>query len=235
MLSRCAKPGLLVSVLLLCSARDVFAYLPIECISDSVKDDFKESALIVIGRVTSIERYRTRPPDQYKAKRDANLYFYVATITVGRTLKGDAKVGQEILFFMGFSSLRDDDNLHSRILVVANTHSGWDLDVDNAYLLCLRSSEYLQDKARAEVRRDGAWHSAGLEKRAVWEPRSCHNSVHRVSGRDPVLVSLGLEHPRSRPESRVPLEEFIAAQKKGQFPGKPHEPPAPREPTKKAP
>lgn len=211
----------LVALLVLWSASAALAFLPYECVSDMYLDDFKESPLIVIGRVTAIERYRTNVPPRMNAKPDTKQFFYVATIAVGRSLKGDAKPGQELLFFMGFSGLREDDNLHSRILVVANTHSGWDLDVDNAYLLCLRRTEYLEDKAHAEVRRGGVWQNAGLEKRDVWEPRSCHNSVHRIaSGRDPVHVSVSLEHPRSRSEKCVPLDAFITELKKGRIPAK---------------
>ena len=38
------------------------AYPPYECKTDSAKDDFKESSLIVIGKVTAIEKYRTPEP-----------------------------------------------------------------------------------------------------------------------------------------------------------------------------
>jgi len=212
MSSRFLAVGLLGAGLVISAGQAALAFLPGECVSDSYKSDFKESPLIVIGRVTAIERYR----HPYRSGSDVKESFYLATITVGRTMKGDAKPGQEILFLMGFSHLRADDNLHSSILVVANTHAGWDLEIDNSYLICLRPSVYLSDRAHCEVRRDGAWQGTDLEKRDVWEPRSCHNSVHRVSGKKPEEVSLYLEWSRlHHEEQRMPLEQFISENLKG--------------------
>ena len=82
MFRRSSIAGLLIAGLLLSSRDEARAYLPLECGSDSYKDDFKESPLIVIGRVTAIERYRT--PD--RARPEVPRPFYLATITVGRTL-----------------------------------------------------------------------------------------------------------------------------------------------------
>ncbi len=226
MCSRYAVPHSLVGLFPLFTAHVALAYPPIECYTDAAKDDFKESPLIVIGKVTAIERYRT--PDRLKP--GVKLPFYVATVTVGRTLKGDVKPGEEILFLMGFGRLPEQDNLHSSLITVANSHSGWYLDVDNAYLLCLSPSKYLEDRAHAEVRRDGDWRNAGLENRDVWEPRSCHNSVHRISShRDPARVGLYLEHGKSRSEESAPLEEFIADQTKARGANSQQGPPIPRE------
>ena len=52
---------LIVGLLLSCR-NQAMAYPPYECKTDSAKDDFKESSLIVIGKVTAIEKYRTPEP-----------------------------------------------------------------------------------------------------------------------------------------------------------------------------
>jgi hypothetical protein len=227
------------TVILLGVERPAAAHYPLECSPEHAKDDFKNSALVVIGRVTTVERFRASPSAASTAsEKEPTEFFYLATVTVGQTLKGKVKPGDEVLFYTGSYRQRKEDNTAPTALRVANTHPAWTLDYDHIYLLALnpagRSGEW-----NAEARRDGRWIDAALEKREVWEPRSCHCSVHEITVRnrkEPGGIADGMETIHLIPETyvtlyfdrwraavpkenRIFLSEFIAAQEKGRFPG----------------
>jgi hypothetical protein len=179
MLSRWATPSLLLGVLLLLGSGESLAYFPCNCFPDYAKNDFKESALVVIGRVTAIQRYRIPLSAAGVATaRRSVWFFYVATITVGRTLKGKAKPGEDILFCTGSYEQRSEDDTEPTRLRVANSHPAWTLDYNHVYLLALDPDRW--DPEEVEQRRDGKWTRTSLENREVWKPRSCHWSVHEV-------------------------------------------------------
>lgn len=228
----------IASVLLLRAENQAIAYLPPQCCPRHAKDDFNQASLVVIGRVTAVERYRVAPSTDSPPK-GATEFFYLATITVGRTLKGKAKPGDDVLFYTGTYSQRREDDTAPTWLRVANSHPAWTLEYDHVYLLALDPLARTNE-GKAEVRRDGKWFPVPMEKREIWEPRSCHCSVHEITVRNRTEPNDkgpdGMENLRLIPETYVTLyfdrwrespkgglfllDEFIAAQKKGEFPEK---------------
>ena len=116
--------GTLVS---LRAERRAVAFYPGECWPAWAKDDFKESALVVIGRVTAVARFRTSPPATTGYPKEIKEFFYLATVTVGRTLKGKAKPDDDILFYTGSYMQRKEDNSTPTCPRVAYSHPGWTL------------------------------------------------------------------------------------------------------------
>ncbi len=228
------------TVLLVRAEHQAFAYYPGECSPKHAKDDFKKSTLVLVGRVTAVERYRFAPlVASTKGDKEPTEFFYLATITVGQTLKGKVQPGDEILFYTGSYRQRKEDNTSPTILRVANTHPAWTLEYDHVYLLALNPEDGTSEW-KAEVRRDGHWAPAAIEKREIWRPRSCHWSVHEITVRNRKEAGErmpdGTETIRLNPETFVTLYfdrwqkampqenhlllgEFIAAQRKGLFPG----------------
>jgi hypothetical protein len=230
-----------VGIALLLLAEDrVCGYFPGQCDRECAKDDFQKAAAVVIGRVTAIQRYRFAPEatSGASAKPPAE-FFYLATITVGRTLKGKAKPGDEILFYVGLYGQREEDNATPAPLRVANTHPAWTVECNHVYLLALDPAQERRGGRDAEERRDGKWVRAGLEKREIWEPRSCHWGVHEITvytrdepakkGPDGRETTRRVCTPYAtiyfdrwnKPwsgEGKVPLDEFIAAQTNGKLP-----------------
>jgi hypothetical protein len=191
------------------SSTSADAFTPIECVDGQSVSDFAESPLIMIGRVVGIERFKSEVSG-HQPKED---YFYLATISIGKVLKGDAKADDNILFFMGFSYGAEGDNVRARRVVVANNHPGWPLEIDASYLICLRRSRYLEQTeiASAKVLRDGEWQAVPkLKRKDIWEPRSCHASIHRIiSTHEPLKVSLSMPLSICDHDKTLPLEEFI--------------------------
>ncbi len=90
----CLAVVALAPVLVLCAEQRAAAYFPLNCNRAHAKNDFKDAALVVIGRVTAVERFRdVSPPASKAGKKEPTYFFYLATVTVGRTLKGKAKPG----------------------------------------------------------------------------------------------------------------------------------------------
>lgn len=225
-------------VLLCITAGPAYAFLPMNCSRKHAKDDFQKSELVVIGRVTTIQRFRFLPEaDAPASAKDLKMFFYLATVTVGQTIRGTAKPGDDIFFFTGSYESRRDDETMPAVVRVANAHPGWALDYNHVYLLALKPAGRLED-LKAEGRRDGKWILIGPDKRQIWEPRSCHWSIHEITVRhrtETVKAEDGLTWlqlvpktyatlyfdryiTRSPDEKRILLDEFIAAQNKGEFP-----------------
>ena len=159
---------------------DLYAYFPINCHSRHAQKDFTHSSHVIIGRVTKIERYRS----------DANVdgrhtrFDYLATITVGRSLRGPAAKDDEMIVRVGWDDHTNDDNVQPHGVWVANSHPPWRLEIGKVYLLCLvGESRYTPYIA---ARRDGKkWKTIDLSQR-VFVPRSCHWSIYELYDETPV-------------------------------------------------
>jgi hypothetical protein len=233
----CLASAAIGTVLVLGSGNRASAYYPPECFPDYAKDDFKKSALVVIGRVTAVERFRVSPTLAPKERANwGTEFFYLATVTVGRTLKGKTNPGDDILLYTGYYPQRKEDETQAVSIRVANDHPAWTLDYGHVYLLALDlQSSQVDARGIAEAHRDGKWVHAALENREIWAPRSCHFSIHEITVLNREEVVDAGETLRLTPETylqpyfnrwRAPikkgewilLDKFIAAQEKGEFP-----------------
>jgi hypothetical protein len=150
-------------------------YYPLNCNDEHAQDDFKESDLVIIGRVTKTEQYKTKLSD----RTEEDYVFYVATVTVGECLKGTAKKGDGVLFDMGGYVDRKGDDTRPTYLRTCNTHGAWGLKPDGVYLLFLAKSSWDIDKP-VYSHRGRNWKEVNFEKKRVFEPHSCHRSIHEI-------------------------------------------------------
>lgn len=165
------------------------AYFPMQCSVNHAASDFADADAIVIARCIKVERrVEQLPNDKFKS------YYYIATLKVGRTIKGTLKVDEEIEMLEGAYLARQEDNAQPTYLAQCNTHPRAGLDPDGVFLLYIKQHN---DK--------------------TWSPVSCHYSIHEVVAlvnEKTKARSLGVNESlgmRSREEQKktVPLEEFL--------------------------
>ena len=173
------------------------AYLPVGLEGASGKHDFALSEAIVIGRVTRIERFS----DPLGAGSDAACFSCIATVTVGRTLKGPLKRGDEFLIRIGEYILKGDDNARPVRMALFNTQRPWPMRFNGVYLLCLRR---VPDERVARP----AW------KGKLWQPQSFYYSIHELVGAiDPTtrkwVICVREGQWRGKPKPLVSLDAFL--------------------------
>ncbi len=183
---------------LIAAPRAAWAFLPVDC--HYSENDFSGAEAVVIGRVTKVERVTTKLP----AGKETRLQFcYIATITVGRVLKGDVKNGSELYIYIGDYVQPAEDNTLPQQFSTCNTHGALPLEINNVYLLCLRHGE---GHAPRELPR--SW------RRKLWAPNHCHYCIHQIawtfSGDDHSRTVVVLESQgRGEPRPPVPLADFL--------------------------
>jgi hypothetical protein len=158
------------------------AYLPGNCNARHAVADYDMSDAVVIGRVVAVERVLEKL--RYANGRDDYHFSYVATVRVGRAVRGTLSVGDEFRMLVGgyFQSSYDDTAPVGR-LMTCNTHSPHDLPPAGVRLLFVNRARDLQrdreNPKGPEVSRDELARRL-VEEGNVWEPRSCHFSVHEI-------------------------------------------------------
>jgi hypothetical protein len=212
------------------------AHLPPECTFQHAIDDFAESNLVIIGRVTAVERYRLVSNDPAARHVTPFTFTYLATITVGKVIRGESRPGDQVLLCVGFYEQRVANDTDPAVLRVANTHPAWSADYGKVYLLALVRERVFDDCTLAKFK-DGEWVASGVDVRTIWRPRSCHWSIHEVRNkrqeRTVDVESIPSVHVSSEvyasvyldrwgrdesAENWVRLEDLIAARERGVAP-----------------
>ncbi len=165
----------------------VRAYYPIQCNSEHAASDFADAEAIVIARCIKVERKMEQIPNQkYQS------FYYMATLKVGRAIKGELKTGDEFEMCEGGYIAQQEDNVTPTYVAQCNTHPGAGLEPNGVFLMYLKTRDL-----------------------KTWYPVSCHFSIHEMVDcldEKTNKHSLGVKESvsmRSRSEQTVPLDEFL--------------------------
>jgi hypothetical protein len=165
------------------------AFPPGWCSREYAASDFKKSDLVIIGRVTSVERVIAS-----SEKDKDRVASYFAIITVGQASKGDVKPGNRVAICLGSGD--EPDDVTPSGLVQYNSHAPLPLEISKVYLLCLVRDTRKQDEGdRSDDITISDTLKTIIQTTGALKPRSCHASVSEIVRMDsegwPIGVRLG--------------------------------------------
>ena len=189
-------------LLVLIFATKAHGYYPPNCSAEYAATDFTDADAVVIARVIKIER---KLSDFIQKRKNGEVTLkcvdYVATLKVGKVIRGEAKKNDELFIYEGGYIQKEEDNSEITWVRTCGSHSRTGFQIDGVYVLFINMHR-------------------GSDGKVDWTPRSCHFSIHKLedeinetTGTQTIVVreSLGMWGKTKPP---VPLEAFLEAKKK---------------------
>lgn len=209
------KP-ILIAFLILLPFCFTYAYFPANWCDEYAKNDARDSDIILIGRVTKLERLLHEI--NYLYREDGSVFFnFVATITIGKVLKGKGKLDGRNTIEIGIGdSLFHSENLNYETLreydtepgwiSLANTQDGYDLRLNEVYLLFLNKN--ISEAIGAYFGPRSGPYSIGIISKKSFDVKLDDGSVDRRYKKYVSMGSLGKKWKKE-----VPLDEYIESLK----------------------